>query len=148
MDTVIEVFGLTGEKGSTEVRLCSCISWDKVLKIWSLLFQDVNWSTVLWFWKKQLLWEHCHVIAKIWSHWCWYLSETRFWACPIQLGNSFALQKLLFSKMQSRTNSCHSSFPQMLLPLGEKKALPLFSSKRKVIIAAGQLELYIQTKFL
>jgi len=55
MDTVIEVFGLTGEKGSTEVRLCSCISWDKVLKICSLLFQDVNWATVLWFWKKQLL---------------------------------------------------------------------------------------------
>lgn len=43
------------------------------------------------------------------------LSETRFWACPIQLGNSFALQKLLFSKIQSRTNSYHSSFPQMLL---------------------------------
>lgn len=33
MDTVIEVFGLTGEKGPTDVRLCSCISWDKVLKI-------------------------------------------------------------------------------------------------------------------
>lgn len=65
MDTVIEVFGLTGEKGSTEVRLCSCISWDKVLKIWSLLFQDVNWSTVLWFWKKQLLWDHCHVIEDL-----------------------------------------------------------------------------------
>lgn len=33
MDAVIEVFGLSGEKDSTEMRLRSCISWDKVLKI-------------------------------------------------------------------------------------------------------------------